>query len=106
MCGSGALAVARTRGVWGAGDEESASQPADRSADLLVRMHKEYELAVDLVLRRFAQRTLPAGRDLVLRLNDNYAVGLSTSWKAPSAAVSKMIERCSTIRLRADAETP
>jgi DNA-binding SARP family transcriptional activator/basic membrane lipoprotein Med (substrate-binding protein (PBP1-ABC) superfamily) len=105
-CGSGALAVARTRGVWGAGDEESASQPADLSADLLVRTHKEPELAVNLVLRRFAQGTLPAGRDLVLRLNDNYAVGLTTSWKAPSAAVSKMIERCSTIRRRAYAEAP
>jgi basic membrane lipoprotein Med (substrate-binding protein (PBP1-ABC) superfamily) len=102
-CGSGALAVARTRGVWGAGDEESASQPADLSADLLVRTRKEPELAVNLVLRRFAQDTLPAGRDLVLRLNDNYAVGLTTSWKAPSAAVSKMIERCSTIRRRAEA---
>jgi basic membrane protein A and related proteins len=105
-CGSGALAVARTRGVWGAGDQDSASQPADLSGDLLVRMHKEPELAVDLVLRRFAQGTLPAGRDLVLRLNDNYGVGLSTSWKAPSAAVSKMIERCSTIRRRAYAVAP
>jgi DNA-binding SARP family transcriptional activator/basic membrane lipoprotein Med (substrate-binding protein (PBP1-ABC) superfamily) len=105
-CGSGALAVARTRGVWGAGDEESASQPADLSADLLVRMHKEPDLAVNLVLRRFAQGTLPAGRDLALRLNDNYAVGLSTSWKAPSAAVSKMVERCSTIRRRAHTEAP
>jgi basic membrane protein A and related proteins len=105
-CGSGALAVARTRGVWGAGDEESASQPADLSADLLVRMHKERELAVNLVLRRFSQGTLPAGRDLVLRLNDDYAVGLTTSWKAPSAAVSKMIERCSTIRRRAYEEAP
>jgi DNA-binding SARP family transcriptional activator/basic membrane lipoprotein Med (substrate-binding protein (PBP1-ABC) superfamily) len=104
-CGSGALAVARTRGVWGAGDEESASQAADLSADLLVRMQKEPELAVDLVLKRFAERSLPAGRDLVLRLNDNYAVGLTTSWKAPSAAVSKMIDHCSTIRRRA-AEAP
>jgi CTP:molybdopterin cytidylyltransferase MocA len=66
-------------------------------------MHKEYELAIDLALRRFAQHTLPAGRDLVMRLNDDYAVGLSTSWKAPSPAVSKMIERCSTIRRRAAA---
>jgi hypothetical protein len=69
-------------------------------------MHKEPELAVDLVLRKFAQGTLPAGRDLVLRLDDNYAVGLTTSWKAPSAAVSKMIERCSTIRRRTSAEAP
>jgi DNA-binding SARP family transcriptional activator/basic membrane lipoprotein Med (substrate-binding protein (PBP1-ABC) superfamily) len=105
-CGSGALAVARTRGVWGAGDQVSALQPAELSADLLARMHKEPELAVDLVLRKFAQGTLPAGRDLVLRLNDDYAVGLSTSWKAPSAAVSKMIERCSTIRRRAYEEAP
>jgi basic membrane protein A len=106
-CGSGALAVARTRGVWGAGDQVSALQPADLSADLLVRMHKEPELAVDLVLKKFAQGTLPAGRDLVLRLDDNYAVGLTTSWKAPSAAVSKMIEHCSTIRRRAaDSEAP
>jgi hypothetical protein len=105
-CGSGALAVARTRGVWGAGDQVSALQPAEQSADLLVRMHKEPELAVDLVLRKFAQGALPAGRDLVLRLDDNYAVGLTTSWKAPSAAVSKMIERCSTIRQRTSAEAP
>jgi len=42
----------------------------------------------------------------VLRLNDNYAVGLTTSWKVPSAAVSKMIERCSTIRRRAYTEAP
>jgi hypothetical protein len=69
-------------------------------------MQKEPELAVDLVLKRFAERSLPAGRDLVLRLNDNYAVGLTTSWKAPSAAVSKMIERCSTIRRRAYEEAP
>jgi DNA-binding SARP family transcriptional activator/basic membrane lipoprotein Med (substrate-binding protein (PBP1-ABC) superfamily) len=105
-CGSGALAVARTRGVWGAGDQVSALQSAELSADLLVRMHKEPELAVDLVLTKFAQGALPAGRDLVLRLDDNYAVGLTTSWKAPSAAVSKMIERCSTIRRRAFAEAP
>jgi DNA-binding SARP family transcriptional activator/basic membrane lipoprotein Med (substrate-binding protein (PBP1-ABC) superfamily) len=105
-CGSGALAVARTRGVWGAGDQVSALQSAELSADLLVRMHKEPELAVDLVLTKFAQGTLPAGRDLVLRLDDNYAVGLTTSWKAPSAAVSKMIARCSTIRRRAQAEAP
>lgn len=105
-CGSGALAVARTRGVWGAGDQVSALQSAELSADLLVRMHKEPELAVDLVLTKFAQGTLPTGRDLVLRLDDNYAVGLTTSWKAPSAAVSKMIARCSTIRRRAYAEAP
>lgn len=105
-CGSGALAVARTRGVWGAGDQVSALQSAELSADLLVRMHKEPELAVDLVLRKFAQGALPAGRDLVLRLDDNYAVGLTTSWNAPSAAVSKMIERCSTIRRRTSTEAP
>jgi DNA-binding SARP family transcriptional activator/basic membrane lipoprotein Med (substrate-binding protein (PBP1-ABC) superfamily) len=105
-CGSGALAVARTRGVWGAGDQISALQSAELSADLLARMHKEPELAVDLVLRKFAQGALPAGRDLVLRLDDDYAVGLTTSWKAPSAAVSKMIERCSTIRRRTSAEAP
>ena len=105
-CGSGALAVARTRGIWGAGDQDSAFQPADLSGDLLVRTHKEPELAVDVVLRKFAQGTLPVGRDLVLRLNDNYAVGLTTSWKAPSAAVSKMIEHCTTIRRRAYTEAP
>ncbi|OAI54146.1 hypothetical protein AYO48_01280 [Gaiella sp. SCGC AG-212-M14] len=106
-CGSGALAVARTRGVWGAGDEESAEQPADfGDGNLLVRMHKEYEFAVNQTLLRFTQGSLPAGRDVLLRLNDNYAVGLSTSWKAPDEAVSKMIDRCSTIRRRAYAEAP
>jgi DNA-binding SARP family transcriptional activator/basic membrane lipoprotein Med (substrate-binding protein (PBP1-ABC) superfamily) len=100
-CGSGALAVARTRGIWGAGDSDSASQPADSSSDLLVRMHKEYEMAINNALTRFLEHSLPRGSDLVLGLNDNYAIGLSTSWAAPEAAVSKMIDRCSTIRRRA-----
>jgi basic membrane protein A len=103
-CGTGALAVARARGVWGAGDQDAASQPADRREDLLVRIAKEYEMAVDLAVVRFAQRSLPAGRDLVLRLNDDYAVDVSMSYRAPPAALSKTIERCSSIRRRAHAE--
>jgi DNA-binding SARP family transcriptional activator/basic membrane lipoprotein Med (substrate-binding protein (PBP1-ABC) superfamily) len=97
-CGSGALEVARVRGVWGAGDGDAASRPADESSDLLVRMHKEYEMAMQLALTRFLDRDLPLGQDMVLGLNDNYAVGLSTSWTAPTEAVSRMIDRCSEIR--------
>jgi hypothetical protein len=103
-CGSGALAVVRAPGVWGAGDQDAASQPADRREDLLVRIAKEYEMAVDLAVSRVALRSLPAGRDLVLRLNDDYAVDVSMSYRAPPAALSKTIERCSSIRRRAYAD--
>lgn len=65
---------------------------------MLVQMHKEYEMAIEDALNGFLDHTLPWGDDLVLDLNDNYAVGLTTSWAAPEEAVSKMIERCSEIR--------
>jgi DNA-binding SARP family transcriptional activator/basic membrane lipoprotein Med (substrate-binding protein (PBP1-ABC) superfamily) len=103
-CGSGALAVARTRHIWGAGDSEATAESAEKSSDLLVRMHKEYETAMRVAVQQFFDHSLPPGRDLVLGLNDDYAVGLSTSWTAPSEAVSKMIDRCSDIRRRQSLE--
>lgn len=76
----------------------------ENGADVLVRMAKEYEAAVDLAVSTFLLRALPPGRDLVLRLNDDYAVDLSMSYRAPTMALSKTIERCSSIRRRAYAQ--
>ena len=103
-CGSGALAVAKTRGVWGAGKAETAREST--SYRMLVSTYKEYEWGIDIPVDRFLSGTLPAGQDLVLGLDDDYAVGvLDTSLYVPPAAVSKMVDRCSAIRQRTDRET-
>ena len=52
-------------------------------------------MAVD----RFVRRDLPSGRDIVLGLADDYAVGLvDANYELPPEAVSKTVLRCSTIR--------
>jgi DNA-binding SARP family transcriptional activator/basic membrane lipoprotein Med (substrate-binding protein (PBP1-ABC) superfamily) len=103
-CGSGALAVATTRGVWGA-----ASGQMDRESfhsQRLVNAYKEYEWGIDIPVERFVRGTLPVGRDLVLGLADDYAVGiLNPSWEISPAAVSKMVHHCSEIRQRTQDET-
>ena len=55
---------------------------------------------MQMAVNAFLDHSLSRGRDMVLGLNDNYAVGLSTSWTAPTRAVSKMINRCSEMRRR------
>jgi DNA-binding SARP family transcriptional activator/basic membrane lipoprotein Med (substrate-binding protein (PBP1-ABC) superfamily) len=102
-CGSGALVVARTRGVWGAGNAESAVESV--RLQMLVSTGKEHEWAIDIPVDRFLRGTLPAGRDLVLGLDDDYAVGIiDTNSEVPPAAVSKMVRRCSAIRQRAHSD--
>jgi basic membrane lipoprotein Med (substrate-binding protein (PBP1-ABC) superfamily) len=99
-CGSGAVEVARVRGVWGAGDNDATSYGADVAGHVLIRLDKQYEMAMDNALTRFLERSLPQGKDLVLGLNDNYAVGMTTSFRTPGPAVSRMVARCTEIRRR------
>jgi basic membrane lipoprotein Med (substrate-binding protein (PBP1-ABC) superfamily)/DNA-binding SARP family transcriptional activator len=72
-CSLGALRTAGIRGVWGVGVD------ADRSylgPHILASAVKRYDQAVLLAVRAFHQKTLPAGRDLTLDLDDD-AVGIA-----------------------------
>ena len=101
-CSVAAAAVARSRGVWSAAD---GGPVTDGSVDpgygehLLVQTYKHREQAIDNALAAFTNSTLPAGRDLVLGLVDDYAVGISGTNPNVALEVSSAVVRlCSTIR--------
>jgi len=92
-CGTGALAVARTRGVW-AISGDGVGEPA---GGVLGAIFKDWDNAVYTAVAAFAEGTLPAG-DVVLGL-DGYNVGLDMSPTLPAGIGSKVVRLCSDIRL-------
>lgn len=97
-CGAGAAAVARIRGVWAAGGDDSV----DAGPHVLIRTYSEQMRAVDSALGSFREGTLPAGADLVLGLVDDYAVGIDVNSAVPAWIGSEVVRLCSTIRARAE----
>ena len=95
-CGTGALAVARTRGVW-AISGDGVSEPA--GGNVLGTIFKDWDNAVYTAVAAFAEGTLPAG-DVVLGL-DGYNVGLDMSPTLPAGIGSRVVRLCSDIRLHA-----
>ena len=101
-CAASASAVARLRGVWAAAD---GGPVGDFSADpeygghLLVKTYKNFEQALDTAVAAFTAGSLPAGKELVLGLEDDYAVGLSgANPSVPPAVSSSVVSLCSWIR--------
>ena len=92
-CGTGALAVARTRGVW-AISGDGVGEPA---GNVLGAIFKDWDNAVYTAAAAFADGTLPAG-DVVLGL-DGYNVGLDMSPTLPAGIGSRVVRLCSDIRL-------
>ncbi len=93
-CGAGAAAVARIRGVWAAGGNDSI----DAGSHVLIRTYAEHLRAVDHAISRFRDGTLPVGGDLVLGLADDYAVGIDVNSAVPAWIGSAVVRLCSTIR--------
>lgn len=94
-CGLGALAVARSRNVWGIGSDDDG---VPESTNVLAITHKEWDLATLEALEALISDRLPMGRDLVRGLDDDYAVGLWMSTALPASVQSAVIDRCSEIR--------
>jgi basic membrane protein A len=94
-CGLGALAVARIRGVWGIGADGDGTST---SSHTLVVTYKEWERAAVRAVDGLLDGTLPMGKDLVLGLEDDYAVGLHMSYRVPDHTQSLVVHRCSEIR--------
>ena len=100
-CGLGALAVARTRGVWGIGGYEDGVEPGPH---VLAITYKNYERAIDWALDELGLDVFRSGEDHVLDLNDDYAVGIDDTSLNPvvSGSIwSKVVDRCSRIRQNA-----
>ena len=92
-CGTGALAVARTRGVWAI----SGDGVGEPEGNVLGAIFKDWDNALYTAVAAFAEGTLPAG-DVVLGL-DGYNVGLDMSPTLPAGIGSKVVSLCSDIRL-------
>lgn len=100
-CGLGALAVARTRGVWGIGGYEDGVAPGPH---VLAITYKDYERAIGWALDELGLDDFRSGEDDILDLNDNYAVGIDDTSLNPvvSGSIwSKVVHRCSQIRQNA-----
>jgi basic membrane lipoprotein Med (substrate-binding protein (PBP1-ABC) superfamily) len=94
-CGLGAIAVASTRGVWAVGADEDGV-PLGRAT--LMTTHKEWTIATAFAIDKLLARALPMGRDTVLGLEDDYAVGVWFNNRVPESIASAVILRCSQIR--------
>jgi DNA-binding SARP family transcriptional activator/basic membrane lipoprotein Med (substrate-binding protein (PBP1-ABC) superfamily) len=94
-CGLGALAVARYRGVWGVGSEDDG---VTESQALLASTYKEWGQATRRAFTALADGSLEMGRDVVLGLDDEYAVGVWLTTEQPVSVQSAVIDRCSEIR--------
>jgi basic membrane lipoprotein Med (substrate-binding protein (PBP1-ABC) superfamily) len=94
-CGLGAVEEARIRGVWSVGAEEDGVLSR---ANVLMFTNKEWTAASLFAIERLVRGALPMGRDTVLGLEDDYAVGPGLSDLIPDEIASAMIHRCSRIR--------
>ncbi len=99
-CGTGALAVAQTRGVW-AISGDSVMRPGRHVLGSIVQ---DWDNSLYSVVRAFGDRSLPAGRDVVLSL-DGYNVLLEMRGGLPVGIASRVVRLCSDIRLNADGLT-
>ncbi|MDQ3066244.1 MAG: BMP family ABC transporter substrate-binding protein, partial [Actinomycetota bacterium] len=72
-CSLGALSAAAIRGVWGIGVDGNRSYLGDH---ILASAEKQLDESVVVAVRSFVQGTLPAGKDVILGLDDD-AVGIT-----------------------------
>ena len=93
-CGTGALAVARARGVWAI----SGDGVGEPEGNVLAAIFKDWDNAVYTAVAAFADGTLPAGAMSVLGL-DGYNVGLDMSSTLPPGIASKVVRLCSDVRV-------
>ena len=94
-CGLGALAVAKYRGVWGVGSEDDG---VTESPAMLAFTYKEWGQATRTAFTALIEDRLEMGRDVVLGLDDEYAVGIWLTTEQPASVQSAVIDRCSEIR--------
>jgi DNA-binding SARP family transcriptional activator/basic membrane lipoprotein Med (substrate-binding protein (PBP1-ABC) superfamily) len=93
-CGTGALAVARARGVSAiSGDGVSGAR-----GNVLASIFKDWDNAVYSAVGAFAEGKLPRGENVVLSL-DGYNVGLEMNATLPKGIASRVVNLCTDVRL-------
>jgi len=93
-CGTGALAVARARGVSAiSGDGVSGAR-----GNVLASIFKDWDNALYSAVGAFAHGQLPRGENVVLSL-DGYNVGLEMNATLPKGIASRVVNLCTDVRL-------
>ena len=98
VCGSGALATVRVRGVWGIRDEDDRIQVGPH---VLGTLSHYWESAVARPIYDVEYTSFPAGKTLELGLADDYSVlFLAEEARVSDSLWEKVVHLCSTIRSR------
>jgi basic membrane lipoprotein Med (substrate-binding protein (PBP1-ABC) superfamily) len=93
-CGTGALAVARARGV----PTISGDGVSGPEGNVLASIFKDWDNAVYSAVGAFKSGVLPRGENVVLSL-DGYNVGLDMNATLPKGIASKVVNLCTDVRL-------
>ncbi len=99
-CGTGAVGVARTRGVWAISGDVVARPERHVVGAIIPDWDNSLYSAVDA----FARGTLPGGSDIALTL-DGYNVILEMRNGLPVGIASKVVRLCSSLRLDTNERT-
>jgi basic membrane lipoprotein Med (substrate-binding protein (PBP1-ABC) superfamily)/class 3 adenylate cyclase len=89
QCGLGALEAASIRGVWGVGVDRDQSYLGPH---ILASVVKRFDRVIELVVRRFLEGELPAGKTVELGMRED-AVGIVGINDAVSADIRKKLSR-------------
>lgn len=100
-CARAALAVAGTRGVWGT---RFAEDGVGDGPHILATIYTRWERSVTDALTGFELDELPAGRDVELGLEDDYAVDMWGEAATAGRVWSKVVKLCSSIRQHSESD--
>jgi basic membrane lipoprotein Med (substrate-binding protein (PBP1-ABC) superfamily) len=81
--------------VWGVGAEEDG---IGQRPHVLTSTHNGWTPGTLLAIERLVKGVMPMGRDVVLGLEDDYAVSAWFSSLVPDEVGSAVVHRCSRIR--------
>ena len=94
LCGRGALAVAKARGVWAISGDGIAA-PRD---NVLAEVFRDWDNAVYSAVGAYLDGVLPVGEDVVFGL-EGYNVGLEMSPAVAPDVQSEVVRLCSDLRV-------
>jgi basic membrane protein A len=94
-CGTGALAAAGIRRVWGVGVDRDQSY---LGRHILASVVKRFDRAVELAVRRFLEGSLPAGETVELGLEDDAIGVVGISPDVPPAVRKKVAQEAARLR--------
>jgi basic membrane protein A len=95
QCGLGALSAAGIRGVWGVGVDRDQSYLGPH---ILVSVVKRFDRVVELLVRQYLERALPAGRTVELGLREDAVAIVGINPAVPAEVRKKLVRQVAVVR--------